>query len=328
MRPATPGFREARCSTLNRGAEPDGPRRSWGELGSRLACPLVLKQRGHFVSRVATELEPAAWEYTKGFGSGSPRRRPGRVLRELRFGVSSLPLQPIFRSVSTKHTHTHTLRQHFFWPWLPPGRQKYVGGGDRRWRPDCGLRGCHTLHFGRPGPVFTFQCGPLEWGGRPPRLGRPVRGAPEVPCARQVSAKEPGQRPLLGGDPSPALRWLPAAVYPATAGATRAWGPRGGKDQGAHRTAGLAGSSAWPALAPTHAAARRTGVASVGPAVPPGGQQPGAAASASPGPAPEQGSAGAGVSVCRRLAQEGWSPQSPRKRGLGGRGLVCPKPRL
>lgn len=147
-----------------------------------------------------------------------PRRRPGRVLRELRFGVSSLPLRPIFRTVSTKHTHTHTLRQHSFWPWLPPGRQKYVGGGDRRWRPDCGLRGCHPLPVGRPGPVFTFQCGPIEWGGRLPRPGRPGRGAPEVPCARPVSAKEPGQRPLLGGDPSPALRWLPAAVYPATAG--------------------------------------------------------------------------------------------------------------
>lgn len=43
------------------------------------------------------------------------------------------------QSVQNTHTHihTHSLCVNTFWPGLPPGRQKYVGGGDGRWRLDC-----------------------------------------------------------------------------------------------------------------------------------------------------------------------------------------------
>lgn len=100
---------------------------------------------------------------------------------------------------------------------------------------------------------------------------------PRGPYEWRGSLKEPGRRLPLW-DPSSALRWLPAAVYPATAGP-----PGHGAGEGTKIRA--AGSSAWPASVPTHVAARRTGAARVCPVVPPRGREPGATASASPSPA-------------------------------------------
>lgn len=153
---------------------------------------------------------------------------------------------------------------------------------------------------GRRGLVLTFQCGPPARRGHLSRPRNPTRGAPETPYGWRGSAKERGYAHHSAWEASPALRWLPAAVYPETvgpAGAGPRRGQRSGRAQGG-RLLGVARSR------PPHAAARRTGAARDCP-VPPRGREPGAAASASPGPAPRPGSAGAGVSVSREDAARG-----------------------
>lgn len=118
----------------------------------------------------------------------------------------------------------------------------------------------------------------------------PLRSARVFPEARTAPTSQLG-------NPSLALRWLPAAVYPATAGATRVWGCGGGEDQGAR----LLGA------APTHAAAR-TGVAGACPTAPPRGAATSAGRSPAPEPIPP-----VPVCVCaERAVQGGWG-----HKGLG-----------
>lgn len=169
---------------------------------------------------------------------------------------------------------------------------------------------------GRRGLVLTFQCGPPARRGHLSRPRNPTRGAPETPYGWRGSAKERGYAHHSAWEASPALRWLPAAVYPETvgpAGAGPRRGQRSGRAQGG-RLLGVARSR------PPHAAARRTGAARDCP-VPPRGREPGAAASASPGPAPRPGSAGAGARPSwAALWPAGWGP---RPHPMGAR---CPCP--
>lgn len=113
--------------------------------------------------------------------------------------------------------------------------------------------------------------------------------------------------PTTVWDPSSALRWLPAAVYPATAGP-----PGHGAGEGTKTRA--AGSSAWPASVPTHVAARRTGAARACPVVPPRGREPGATASAF-----QALRSGCGC-VCREGGTRGLGLTKARGRMAGGGG--------
>lgn len=89
------------------------------------------------------------------------------------------------------HTYTHTAST-LFLALAPAGQTEVRGGRGPKMAARLRAARLSPLHVGRPGPVFTSQCGPIEWGGRLPRPGRPGRGAPAAPCAPRVSAKEPG----------------------------------------------------------------------------------------------------------------------------------------
>lgn len=167
-------------------------------------------------------------------------------------------------SAGSERTHTGAPRV----PTPAPRAHREWGGRGRRWRPAAG----------RPQAWLAFRGGPRERGGRPPRPGRPARVPP---------------RPRRGEG----LRWRRAAptIRPGTVllrpkMAPGRCLPGDGEDGGAwgREGAAIGARTGLPAPAPTPAAARRTGAASVCPVVPP--RDPGAAASAAPGPAPEPGS--------------------------------------
>lgn len=193
-KPGTLGLREAPGLALNRGAKPAGQRRGRLEPGSRLSCPLVLKQRARILSVGLPGNIQKASAVDNGAGLS-------RFPRTAIWGCSVLP--PADFPPSQYKTHTYTAST-LLLASAPAGETKYAGGGDGRWRPECGRRGCHPLFAGRRGLVVTFQCGPPEQGGHLPRPRNPTRGAPETPDEWRGSAKERGDaHHLLGIRPPP-----------------------------------------------------------------------------------------------------------------------------
>lgn len=258
----------------------------------------------------------------KGLGSGSPRGPWTRTQAwassaGLRFGGSrSHPPAdfPLSQYNTRAHTLTHslTLRQHSFWPRLPPGRQKYVGGGDGRWRPGCGRRGCHPPAPGRPpGPGLHVSVRPAGGRKASAQSWKTGEGCSRGPLRAASVSAEARAAPASGlGNPSLALRWLPAAADPATAGETRVWGRGRGEGLGAHRTAGAGGSSARsPRTLQLELARPRPALPSRPAELPP---PPARALHRSD-------SAGAGVSACREGGARGLGPQRPAERTLEDR---------
>lgn len=164
-----------------------------------------------------------------------------------------------------------------------------MGGGEGRWRrerADCEPH-CHPRRA--PRPAFYSKMWPTRAGRALLQTPSSARDASEAPYESRGSRKEPScvHPSAWQRIRPPALRWLPAAVHPVTAGTPG----RGQRSRRAHRSAS---SSAWPTRV-TYARPARAGYVLCTP-------RPGArAAAVSPGP--ESWSSSPGVRASRRLAR-------------------------
>lgn len=162
-----------------------------------------------------------------------------------------------------------------------------------------------------PGPGFHISARPAGARKASAQNWKTGEGCSRGPLRAARVFAEARAAPASGlGNPSLALRWLPADVYPATAGETRVWGCGGGEDLGAHRSAGAGGASARSPRT------RRLGLARPGPVLP-----------SRPAELPPPLARALRWSRCRRCGCKcvqggrckGLGPQRPGKRRLEGR---------
>lgn len=139
------------------------------------------------------------------------------------WGCEGGSLQPIFRPAQYK-THTHCVNTLFFGHRSRRVNTSMRGGVEKMAAGPGRLRSPRAvaLRAGRPGPGLRLLA--TRAGSVFPQTARAGRGAPEAPYEWRGVLKAAWTAPSPFWDPSPPLRWLPAACLPGECGRRRAGG--------------------------------------------------------------------------------------------------------
>lgn len=204
----------------------------------------------------------------------------------------------------------------------PAGETEVCGGRGRKMAPDCGRRGWSPALRWAPRPGRCISTWPASAARASPRPWEPDEGCSRDPVRMAAPAEERGRAHHSAWDPSPALRWLPAAVYPGTVGPAGRRAAEGAKIRA--RTGRLA--SRGDPLAP-RARCSSGNRRSRGPSCPAPRPGTGSRRPRVSRPRGRAGLRGRGCECEQGGRREAAGAHKGRGEGAGGGGLAGPEPR-